>query len=110
MCRGDQAVFIVCVFVRCRSDLSASAVLYAHDRYCRGLGRGVVVPKRHLPRARYTPPNEQNSPVNTAIAERTVTEFDQHSVMYQASVLRKSIFGRKAKAVSLEELQRFCGR
>ena len=30
--------------------------------------------------------------------------------MYQASVLRKSIFGRKAKAVSLEELQRFCLR
>lgn len=48
--------------------------------------------------------------MNTAIAERTVTEFDQHSVMYQASVLPKSIFGRKAKAVSLEELQRFCLR
>ena len=29
----------VYVFVRCRSDLSALAVLYAHDRYCRGLGR-----------------------------------------------------------------------
>ena len=33
----------VCVFVRCRSDLSASAVLYAHDRYCRGLGRVLVL-------------------------------------------------------------------
>ena len=30
------------VFVRYRSDLSASAVLYAHDRYCRGLGRVLV--------------------------------------------------------------------
>ena len=25
------------------SDLSASAVLYAHDRYCRGLGRVLVL-------------------------------------------------------------------
>ena len=33
----------VCVLVRCRSDLSASAVLYAHDRYCRGLGRVLVL-------------------------------------------------------------------
>ena len=28
---------------RCRSDLSALAVLYAHDRYCRGLGRVLVL-------------------------------------------------------------------
>ena len=33
----------VCVLVRCGSDLSASAVLYAHDRYCRGLGRVLVL-------------------------------------------------------------------
>ena len=33
----------VCVFARCRSDLSASAVLHAHDRYCRGLGRVLVL-------------------------------------------------------------------
>ena len=34
---------VVCVFARCRSDLSALAVLYAHDRYCRGLGRVLVL-------------------------------------------------------------------
>ena len=31
------------VFVRYRSDLSASAVWCAHDRYCRGLGRALVL-------------------------------------------------------------------
>ena len=34
---------VVCVFARCWCDLSALAVLYAHDRYCRGLGRVLVL-------------------------------------------------------------------
>ena len=33
----------VCDFVRFRSDPSASAVLYACDRYCGGLGRVLVL-------------------------------------------------------------------
>ena len=33
----------VCLCSCVRSDLSASAVLYAHDRYCRGLGRVLVL-------------------------------------------------------------------
>ena len=44
------------VFVRCRSDLSASAVLYAHDWYCRGLGRVLVlIVHASLPTIPHTP-------------------------------------------------------
>ena len=63
------------------------------------------------------------------LSEETVCEVDDEAAVFRIPgfealsaateavesvlarhVLRKSIFGRKAKAVSLEELQRFCLR
>ena len=68
-------VLVVSILVRCRSDLSASAVLYAHDRYCRGLGR-VLVLIIHAPPAGQTAVKQTKDTVvkQTAVKQTTDTE------------------------------------